>query len=357
VPFKRDSLEVLQEHIYARYTSLFKPLGKTPEHSLLKVFASVDAGIYHQLLGDLDFLSKQLFPDTAEGAYLRAHWSHRVTPLYAVPASGEALITGLPERSVPSGVIFKSPSSGERYYTASACRTGKDGTALVTVTAEDTGLKTNLAPGEELSFASQVPAGIDSKAAVSGKGISGGADAESDEAYLTRVLLHLRNPVRYGKSGDFAAWARDATPEVSDAWEFKDYGPGHALLVQVIHGSQAAGVSPVGNLKTVSDYIAEIAPPVLFTVQSPEIIPLNPVFSLKPEEDTRLNRNLALSRLTAYLQRAARPGTEITADALKHAAVDGLTISGAQVKLNGSGSGAVSASILQYPYIGEVIWN
>lgn len=356
MPFKRDSLEVLLDRTYAQYTSLFKPLDKTPRHSLVKVFSSVDAGIYHQLLGDLDFLSKQVFPDTAEGDYLRAHWSHRVTPLYAVSASGEAVATGLPGKSVPGGSIFKSPA-GERYYTTAAYRTGEAGTALITVTAGDTGLKTNLAPGEELSFASAVPAGINAKAIVAGKGISGGADAETDEAYLTRVLLHLRNPVRYGKSGDFAAWARDATPEVSAAWEFKDFGPDHSLLVQVINGSQATGVFPVSSLKMVSDYIAEIAPPVVFTVQSPEIISLHPVVTLRQEEDTRVNRDLAVSRMTAYVQRAAKPGAEITAGALRQAVIDGVAVSDAEVTLNRSNTGTVSASILQYPYIDEVIWN
>jgi hypothetical protein len=57
--------------------------------------------------------------------------------------------------------------------------------------------------------------------------------------------------VRYGKTGDFAAWALGATPEVSGAWEFRDYGDSHALLIQVIKGNQFAGVYPVGNLKTV----------------------------------------------------------------------------------------------------------
>jgi uncharacterized phage protein gp47/JayE len=37
--------------------------------------------------------------------------------------------------------------------------------------------------------------------------VTGGAGAESDEEYLVRVLTRLRNPVRYGKEGDFAARA------------------------------------------------------------------------------------------------------------------------------------------------------
>jgi hypothetical protein len=44
--FSRDSLAVLLDRIYANYESLYRPLDKTPRHNLLKVFASVDAGIY-----------------------------------------------------------------------------------------------------------------------------------------------------------------------------------------------------------------------------------------------------------------------------------------------------------------------
>ncbi|MDR3173769.1 MAG: hypothetical protein LBU19_05935, partial [Treponema sp.] len=94
--FKRESLTVLQDRVYANYMSLFRPLDKTPRHNLIKVFSSVDAGINHQLLGDLDFLSKQIFPDTAEGEHLRSHWSSRVAPLYAVAATGTISVSGVP---------------------------------------------------------------------------------------------------------------------------------------------------------------------------------------------------------------------------------------------------------------------
>jgi len=153
VPFKRYSVAVLLDRVYANYASLFKPLDKTPRHSLLKVFAAVDAGILHQNLGDLDFLALQLFPDTAEGDYLRQHWSSRVTPLYAIASSGDALLKGLPNKPVPSGLVFAA-ASGERYYTEKAYRIGEDGTVAITLKSQGTGLITNLAPGEELPLVS-----------------------------------------------------------------------------------------------------------------------------------------------------------------------------------------------------------
>ena len=354
--FKRDSLTVLLNRIYANYTGLFRPLDKTPRQNLLKVFSSVDAGIYHQLLGDLDFLSKQIFPDTAEGEYLREHWSSKIAPLYAVTASGEVTMTGTANKPIPSGVVFEA-ASGERYYLNNAYRLDGSGQAIVSVKAENPGMQGNLAAGEKLSIISALPAGIDSQAVVSGKGIIGGIDAESDEEYLTRVLAMLRNPSRYGKPGDFALWARDASAEVSAAWEFKKFGVFGAVLIQVIKGNQMDGVYPVDNLAEVRNYIRNVAPPVLFEVRTPNILAVNPSASLPSQEDSQANRELAEDRMKAWMQLAAKPGAQITAGALCLAIIDGVTITDAAVKIDGSTVGITATTILEYPYIGEIIWE
>jgi uncharacterized phage protein gp47/JayE len=354
--FRRDSLAVLQNRIYANYASLFSPLGKTPRHNLLKVFASVDAGIYHQLLGDLDFLARQIFPDTAEGEYLREHWSAKVPPLYATTAGGEAEATGIPGRAVPSGVVF-SAASGERYYSEKASRLDASGKATIAVKAQNPGAQANLPAGEKLSMASAVPPGVDSSAMVGGAGITGGSDAESDEEYLARVLAFLRNPVRYGKPGDYALWAKDSSAEVSAAWEFRSFGVFGAVLVMVIGGSQHAGVSAVGGLDAVRDYISQNAPPVPFEVRTPAIVPVSPEASLPDREDTVTNRDLAAGRMRAWMQQAARPGAQITAGALRLAAIDGVDITDMEVRLEGSTAGIVETTVLEYPCLGEMLWR
>ncbi|GHV76510.1 tail protein [Spirochaetia bacterium] len=354
--FNRDSLAALLDRIYANYTSLFRPLDKTPRQNLLKVFASVDAGIYHQLLGDLDFLAKQIFPDTAEGEYLREHWSSKTTPLYAIAAAGEVTMSGISNKSIPSGVVFAA-ASGEHYYLEKSGKLDENGQALIMVKAENPGQQGNLAPGEKLSIISAIPVGIDSEAVVRGNGISGGADAESDEEYLVRVLAAMRNPSRYGKKDDFALWARDASAEVSAAWEFKNFGVFGAILIQVIKGNQIDGIQPVDNLTEVINYISENAPPVSFEVRTPEIISINPSASLLIQEDSQAYRELAENRMKAYMQLVAKPGTQITAGALRLAVIDGVTITGATVRIGGSTAGIATTTILQYPYIGEVIWE
>lgn len=356
MPFKRDSLGATLDRIYANYVSLFKPLDKTPRQSLLKVFSAVDAGIYHQLLGDLDFLSLQLFPDTATGAYLREHWSSRIPPLHAIAAKGDVILSGLPNKPVPAGMVFKSVV-GETYFTEKAYKLGADGTITARVKAQDTGIKANLAEGEDLSIISAIPAGIDSKAVVASGGIVGGADAETDEEYLIRVLIQLRNPSRYGKEDDFASWAMDASPEVSAAWEYKNFGVFGSLLIQVINGNQINGISPVSNIDEIKNYMNEVAPPILFEVRTPEIINLNPTVTLPLAEDNHGNRELAVNRMKAYMQILAKPGVSVTAGALRTSIIDGVAITDATVKIGGSITGIMPTTILQYPYIGVVTWE
>jgi uncharacterized phage protein gp47/JayE len=354
MPLTKEPLAVLLDRAYANYMSLFKPLDKTTRYNLLRVFASVDAGMYHQLLGDLGFLADQIFPDTATGEYLRLHWSDRVPPLYAIAAIGAIRITGTPNAAVPAGLVYAS-AVGQRYFTISSYRVDPDGTATTQVKAETPGDAANLGPDQQLSLISSIPAGLDSTATT--VSIAGGVNGESDEAYLTRVLQALRNDTRYGKPGDFADWARDASPEVSSAWEFGNFGVFGALLIQVIGGDQIAGVTQVDNIPAVIDYISDVAPPILFSVRTPELVPLNISLALLPAEDTVPNRATAETRLKTYLQAIAKPGLSYTAGMLRDSIIDGLTITDGTVKLNGKTTGKVSTTILQFAVLGELTWE
>jgi uncharacterized phage protein gp47/JayE len=336
--------------------SLYRPFDNTPRHSLVKVLASVDAGINHQFLGDLDFLSQQIFPDTAEGEHLRSHWSSRVAPLYAVAATGRISVPGVPGSVLPAGLVYTS-SSGQRYFTEASFRVDPEGTAIAAVRSETFGAEANLAAGETLSLSTSIPPGIDSTAVVTGGGITGGADAESDEAYLVRVLQSIRNSNRYGKPGDFADWAVDSSPEVSRAWEYRNFSIFGAVLIMVIGGNQIDGITQVSNLALIAEYISEVAPPVLFTVRTPALIPLQPVIRLLPAENTTSNRTITTGRLKNYLQTAAAPGLTCTAGMLREAIIDGVTISDAAVKLGGSESGYVTSTVLELAVLGDISWD
>jgi len=358
MPFKRDSLHTILDRTYANYVSLYKPLDKTPRHNLLKVLSAVDAGIYHQLLGDLDFLALQLFPDTATGKTLREHWSTRVPPLYATAAFGKIMVNGSPNVAVPAGIVFASVATSERYYTEKQYRINSEGFVIVYARSENFGAGVNLSENDKLKIVSAIPAGVDSEAEVAEGGIVGGMDGETDEEYLVRVLTEMRGQFRYGKEDDFSGWALDSSPEVSAAWEYKNFSVFGALLIMVINGNQFDGVRQVSNLNVIKKYIEKYTPPLCFTVRTPEIIQINPEIALLPEEDNLTNRQTAVTRILNYLQALARPGFRVSAENLKTAVVDGISLTnGTVVKINGSTSGIIPATILQYPVLGEVLWK
>ena len=350
--FERETLQSLLDRTYSNYMSLFKPLDKTPRYNLLKVLAYTEGGDVHQLLGDLDFLSRQIFPDTATGEYLRAHWSDRVPPLYASAATGKVIQTGVPNAAVPKGFIYTS-AAGKRYFTGRSYTVCANGTVEVWVQAEESGAGSNLDGGAELTAASSLSAGLDSTVLVAPDGIAGGVNGETDEEYLSRVMVALRNTTRYGKAGDFATWAADSSSEVTKAFEVPNFGVFGSLLVQVIHGNQVDGVEQVHNVAQVQNYIEQLAPPVIFTVRTPELVEVTPSVSLADGEDTVSNRNLAVNRLKVYLNAKAEPGCTITQATLQTVITDGVTITKATLALPG---GEVKTTVLQYPVLGNVTW-
>ena len=349
----RESLPVLFDRMYSNYMSRLKPLDKTARHNLIRVMAEVEAGIYHQLLGDLSFLAEQMFPDTATGDYLRMHWSDRVPPLYAVCAIGTAQVKGAAGTAVPAGLVYVS-ESGKRYFTARAYKIGADGTAVINLNAEKAGSDSNLAAGKKLRMSSVIPAGLTSEAVTVDGGIKGGVDAESDEDYLSRVLIALRNSARYGKTGDFAAWAVDSSADVSKAFEFKNFGVLGALLIQVISGDHFRGISQVGNLSVVTSYIDSVAPPVMYTVRTPELKPIGMTVTLLASESTSENQGTVRNRINGYLNATARPGVRYTEGSFRDAIVDGVKISFAQVKFDDGSTGEFLTTILEYPVLKEL---
>ena len=349
----RESLPVLFDRVYAAYMSRLKPLDKTARHNLIRVMSEVEAGMYHQLLGDLSFLADQIFPDTATGDYLRMHWSDKVPPLYAVAAVGNAEVNGVPGTAVPAGLVYVS-ESGKRYFTDKAYKIDTTGRAVIWLQAEEAGAASNLAEEQKLKMSSAIPIGLSSEAVLVDGGIKGGVDAETDEDYLARVLVAVRNTTRYGKIGDFAAWAVDSSADVSKAFEIKNFGVFGALLIQVISGNHFDGVFQVGNLAVVTAYINSLAPPVLFTVRTPELKAINMTVTLLARENSTSNQELAQNRIKSYLNASAQPGIRYTEGAFRDVIVDGLQISYAQVKFDDKPTGEFTTTVLEYPVLGKV---
>lgn len=349
--YDRPTLTELNDRIYQDFSTRFNPLAKSTRYNLLQILSKVDAGKYHQLYGDLGFLSKQIFPDTAENEFLRAHWSDRVPPNYAVAAIGPAVFVGSNGAPIPEGLLLSSAGGQDYYLESQVVIAGGSGTGQIKALVAGAGA--NLEAGSTLTISSAVPSGISSEVTIGAGGITGGVDAETDEAYLSRVLLFIRNGNRYGRPGDFAAWAIDSSAGVSNAFEIKNFGPLGALLIQVIGGNHTEGVTQVGNLDVVREYLDTVAPPIVFTVKTPELLTLNPAIHLVPAEDTVANRELVIQRLQIYLGLTSKPGMSYTAGMLRDAIVDGVVITDASIAI---ADAVVNSTVLQLFTLGAPTW-
>ena len=128
-----------------------------------------------------------------------------------------------------------------------------------------------------------------------------------------------------------AALAVDSSADVSKAFEFKNFGVFGALLIQVIPGDHFKGISQVGNLSVVTSYIDSVAPPVMYTVRTPELKPIGMTVTLLASESTSENQGIIRNRINGYLNATARPGVQYTEGSFRDAIVDGVKISFAQV--------------------------
>lgn len=350
--FSRPTLTELIDLIYNDYISRYQPVAPSVRYDLIRVLTSVDAGVYHHLYGDLVFLARQIFPDTAEGAYLRAHWSDRVPPLNGNRAIGTVEFSGPDGATLPAGLLLEAPN-GQTWFTDAQVVIA-DGVAHAYAKASEFGSAGNCDPGTVLTIQSAIPSGVSSTATVLDPGIAGGVDGESDAEYLARVLLYLQTGARYGKPGDFAAWAIDSSAEVNRAWESTNWSVFGALLIQCVQGNQVDGVSQVANLTLVSDYIADVAPPTIFAVRTPDIVTFDPTISLLPAEDTTQNRELVTDRIKEWMDIAVQPGSSITGGDLQEAIVDGSDITSAEVEL---AVDPLEPDLLELLMLGVITWG
>lgn len=226
MPFERPSLTTLISRAEADVFGRIEGGAKTLRRAVLRVLARVLAALVHGLYGFLAWIFKQLFADTAEGAYLE-RWASiwGIRRKAATFAAGGAALAGSPGRTLPLGTVLQR-ADGRQYVTTAEGETG----ATVPVEAIVAGADGNCDAGTILSLVSPV-AGIEADLVVDAEGVVGGADKELDESLLSRLLERIQRPPHGGSKADYARWAKEV-PGVTRAWVATvEDEPGHIRVV------------------------------------------------------------------------------------------------------------------------------
>lgn len=309
MPFERPQIVEIKRRIEADLDGRVVSGDPRLRRELIRVLSQMEAGVAHGLYGSIDWLARNLLPNTQDEAILQI-WAlvYRVPRLDPTPASGPVTFTGSEGATVPAGTVMQSDAGVQ--YTLREDATVSGSTAEGEVDAQQTGPEGNQAEGATLALLAPVP-GIDSQVTVGDGGLVGGAVLETVAAWSDRLLQRIQKPPVGGARHDYERWAREAHPAVTHAWvTAHEGGRLGVVVVRIATYDDPAGDLPASNsplLNTVYQYIDERRPVAGgLDVFAPVPQPVNMTLAIKP--DTVAVRQAAEEALAELFRREARPG-------------------------------------------------
>lgn len=347
--FIRPTLSTLIERGRADIDSRLPGADSKLPASVLDVLARAHAGAANGLYGYLDWLGRQILPDTADEELLGRHaaiWG--LTRKAAVGATGTVALTGAQGTAVPIGTALIRDDDVE-FRTTAAVTLGLGNTSVAVEEAVG-GTAGNTAIATVLRFVAPI-AGVNSGATVEAPGLDGGAPEEDDEALRTRLLTRIRTPPNGGARGDYERWALEVA-EVTRAWVFPGWmGIGTVGVTFVLDGRE--DILPTeDDIALVETHIGALRPVTAnVVVFAPEPFPIDVRIKLVP--DTADTRAAVLAELADFFARDAQPGGTIFLSRLREAVSIAAGETWHDLELPSLNIEAAPGSL---PVLGEVEW-
>lgn len=208
MPLTRPTPEQLRDRIQAEFDVLLPGADPRRRRSIEGVLARVQALVSHELLGAIEWASRQMHVATADADELpvrAAVWG--VTPAPPALARGQVVLSGNVGAVVPAGAELRR-ADDSRYLTQADCVIGSGGTGSVEVVATITGPERNAPAMTSLALIEPV-ANVQSLALVDVDGIGGGVGVEGVESLRARTRARIQEPPQGGAAPDYVAWVRE----------------------------------------------------------------------------------------------------------------------------------------------------
>ena len=282
MPFARPTLADLIDRVRGDLRGRLEIAGTLLRRAMADVLGTVWGGAVHLLYGYLDWLSRQLFADTADSdALIEKAAMYGITPVPATFATGNVTATGTNGSSILAETILRLDAvTSYRVVTGQVIASG---TATLPVASVLAGAAANIPAGTSLSFESPV-AGVNATATVATGDIAGGVDEEGTEALRARFLLRLREPPEGGADQDYEAWAL-AVAGVTRVWVYpNELGLG-TVVVRFVRdaevpifpdsGEVAAVQAALDAQRPITAAVTAIAPTSLAVAFTIHLVPSN----------------------------------------------------------------------------------
>jgi len=304
MPFNRPTLSEHLDNVRSDIDSRLPGADSRLRRSALDVLARTHAGALHGLYGFIDWVSRQILPDTSDGDVLArqaAIWGIRRKA--ASLATGEVDIAGANGLLVPAGARLVRGDGVE--YEAAEETAIAAGVGKIQVRAIEPGRGGNAIFGQPLTFVSPV-AGVQATAKVAAGDIGGGSEEEADEALRARLLERIQQPPHGGSQSDYVRWAKEV-PGVTRAWVYPgELGTGSVTLRFVIDG-RADIVPSAAEVQVVQDHLDPLRPvTAALSVLAPVPRPLD--MTIRAVPGTAAVREAILAELEDLVAREAVPG-------------------------------------------------
>lgn len=303
--FDRPTLAELVARVDQDILSRLDGTTETAAERVTRVLANGESGVAHGLHGHLEWLEKQLFPQTCDDDILVLH-AVGVSRRLSATATGHVTFTGSDGVDVVAGTRLQV--DGVTYETTAEV-TITSGSALAPVTAVESGSQGNRPAGATLTMISPVP-GVMSSATVDSSGITGGVDIETYDEWRERIMQRRARVPRGGAKGDWEGWALQV-PGVTRAWEDPlGMGPS-SVVIRIMADDAPSGPMPSQELlDRVLSYINERANvQAQVYVVAPDTSLFQPTLRVTP--DTQDVRDAAAASLKAYIAYTSTPGVTL----------------------------------------------
>lgn len=268
------------------------------------VTAKVLAGMAFEMFGFADYVQRQKFAITADGANLDLHGDEFGVPRKpARPATGFVKIAAPDALSVAPGAILRRSDLFEYRALVGGSIVGAGNLEVEVIATKDG--KAGIA---EAGTALEIVSGVTGSglAEVADNGIASGADVEGDEEYRARILFRKRNPPHGGSAADYVRWAGEVSG-VSRVFVERLYaGPGSVRVFVLMDDVYPDGIALPQDVARIADYIEGLRPAGAYvSVAAPNAKPINiQISGLKP--NTTAVQEAVLAELREMFLRRSR---------------------------------------------------
>jgi uncharacterized phage protein gp47/JayE len=236
-------------------------------NSALRIMSDAMSGLANLAYLYLDWLAKQLLPDTAETVWLDRHgviWLKNADGSKgrkaATFASGNVAFAGNPGNvpiPIPIATLLSGPNSVQ-YQTTAAGTLDTTGAGTAPAIALTAGTVGNLPDGTGLNIVFAIP-GVQTANLLGD--MVGGTDVETDDELRERILFRIQQPPMGGSQADYVRWAL-AVPGVTRAWAAPEMGVGTITVRFLMDDTYPDnyGLPQPNDVATVQAYIDSVRP-------------------------------------------------------------------------------------------------